>query len=50
MMLDGHEVNETSIVSMYVLVRANNGKAAHPVKLYSELLCIRDHILTRYGD
>lgn len=33
---------------MIVLVRANNGKAAHPVKFYSDLLMIRDCLLTRY--
>jgi hypothetical protein len=32
---------------MIVLVRANNGKAAHPVKFYSDLLVIRDNLLTR---
>jgi hypothetical protein len=33
---------------MIVLVRANNGKAAHPIEYYSDLLVIRDNLLTRY--
>lgn len=33
---------------MIVLVRSNNGKADHPVKFYSDLLVIRDNLLTRF--
>ena len=35
---------------MIVLVRANNGKAAHPIKYYPDLLLIRDNLLREFAE